>query len=105
MTAPSMAAFAKLIIFRDIALAPASALPAWLVELSDKHLLQAADVNGDGSIGAAELLLARDGIALALPAAAGLPYVLVVLMATAYALLHRLHLFNLAASLAETFTG
>ena len=105
MTAPAMAAFAKLIIFRDIALAPASALPAWLVELSDKHLLQAADVNGDGSIGAAELLLARDGIALALPAAAGLPYVLVVLMATA-AMATALaasasHLFTLAASMAE----
>ena len=105
MTAPAMAAFAKLIIFRDIALAPASALPAWLVELSDKHLLQAVDVNGDGSIGAAELLLARDGIALALPAAAGLPYVLVALMATAAMAIalaaSASHLFTLAASLAE----
>ena len=47
----------------------------------------------------------RDGIALALPAAAGLPYVLIVLMATA-ALAIALaaaasHLFTLAASLAE----
>ncbi len=82
MTAPAMAAFAKLIIFRDIALAPASALPAWLTELSETHLLQAGDANGDGAIGAAELLIGRDGIALALPAAAGLPYVLTVLMAS-----------------------
>ena len=105
MTAPAMAAFAKLIIFRDIALAPASALPAWLLELSEQHLLQAGDVNGDGAIGAAELLIARDGITLAMPAAAGLPYVLIVLMATA-ALAVALaasasHLFTLAASLAE----
>jgi cation/acetate symporter len=105
MTAPAMAAFAKLIIFRDIALAPASALPPWLIELSEQHLLQAADVNRDGAIGAAELLIARDGITLALPAAAGLPNVLIVLMATA-ALAVALaasasHLFTLAGSLAE----
>src|SRR3990170_4846893 len=37
MTAPAMAAFAKLIVFRDIALAPASSLPAWLTELGEKH--------------------------------------------------------------------
>jgi cation/acetate symporter len=105
MTAPAMAAFAKLIIFRDIALSPASSLPAWLIELGDRHLLQAADVNGDGAIAAAELLIARDGIALALPAAAGLPYVLIVLMATAAMAIalaaSASHLFTLAASLAE----
>ena len=48
---------------------------------------------------------ARDGIALALPSAAGLPYVLVVLMATAAMAIAlaaaAAHLFTLAASLAE----
>jgi cation/acetate symporter len=49
--------------------------------------------------------MGRDGVALALPAAAGVPYVLTVLMATA-ALAIALaaaasHLFTLAASLAE----
>src|SRR6266508_261284 len=73
MTAPAMAAFAKLILFRDIALAPALALPSWLAELSGRHLVQTGDANGDGTIGAVELLIARDGIALALPAAAELP--------------------------------
>jgi cation/acetate symporter len=105
MTAPAMAVFAKLIIFRDIALAPASALPAWLTALSENHLLQSGDVNGDGAIGAAELLIGRDGITLALPAAAGLPYVLIVLMgasALAVALAAASsHLFTLAASVAE----
>jgi cation/acetate symporter len=105
MTAPAMAAFTKLIIFRDIALAPASALPGWLAELKANHLLQIGDANGDGAIAAAELLIGRDGVTLALPAAAGLPYVLVVLMGTA-ALAIALaaaasHLFTLAASLAE----
>jgi len=105
MTAPAMAAFAKLIIFRDIALAPASSLPAWLTELSQRHLLQTGDANGDGAIGTAELLIGRDGIALALPAAAGLPYVLTVLMAAAAMAVALAasanHLFTLAASLAE----
>jgi cation/acetate symporter len=105
MTAPAMAAFAKLIIFRDIALTPAASLPAWLVELSQNNLLNAGDLNGDGAIAAAEFLIGRDGVALALPAAAGVPYVLTVLMATA-ALAIALaaaasHLFTLAASLAE----
>ena len=105
ITAPAMAAFAKLIIFRDIALAPASSLPNWLAELSANQLLRAGDANGDGAIGAAELFIGRDGVTLALPSAAGLPYVLTVLMATA-ALAVALaaaatHLFTLAASLAE----
>ena len=51
--------------------------------LSDMQLARASDGNGDGAIGAAELLIGRDGIALALPSAAGLPYVLTALMATA----------------------
>ena len=105
MTAPAIAAFAKLMIFRDLALASASSLPAWLTELADKHLFQAGDVNGDGAIGAAELLVGRDGIALALPWAAGLPYVLCVLMATAAMAIAlaaaAAHLFTLAASFAE----
>ncbi len=105
MTVPAMAVFAKLIVFQAIALAPAASLPAWLTELGERNLLQTRDLNGDGTIGAAELLIGRDGIALALPSAAGLPYVLTALMATA-ALAIALaasasHLFTLAASLAE----
>lgn len=105
MTAPAIAAFAKLIIFRDIALAPASSMPAWLTELSDNHLLRTGDANGDGAVSAAELLIGRDGVALALPTAAGLPYVLTVLMATAAMAVALAaaasHLFTLAASLAD----
>lgn len=105
MTVPAMAAFAKVAILREIVAAKAASLPAWLITLSDMQLLRAGDTNGDGAIGAAELLIGRDGIALALPSAAGLPYVLTALMATA-ALAVALaasasHLFTLAASLAE----
>jgi cation/acetate symporter len=105
MTAPAIAAFAKLMIFRDLALASTSSLPTWLTELADRHLLQTGDANGDGALAAAELLIGRDGIALALPWAAGLPYVLCVLMATAAMAIAlaaaAAHLFTLAASLAE----
>ena len=105
MTVPAVAVFAKLIVFQAIALAPAASLPAWLTELGERNLLRTADVNGDGTIAAAELLIGRDGVALALPSAAGLPYVLTALMATAalgIALAASAsHLFTLAASLAE----
>ncbi len=105
MTVPAMAAFAKLVILRDIAATPAASLSVWLSELRDMQLLRTGDANGDGAIGAAELLIGRDVVAFALPSAAGLPYVLTALMATA-ALAIALaasasHLFTLAASLAE----
>jgi cation/acetate symporter len=109
MTAPAIAAFAKLILFKGITLAPASGLPSWFTGLSAQHLIQAGDANGDGAIGAPELLVARDGIALALPAAAELPYVLSVLMAAAAIAIALAaatsHLFTLGASLAEDVYG
>jgi cation/acetate symporter len=105
MTAPAIAAFTKLIMFQDIAQAPASAPPAWLTELSGRHLLQAGDTNGDGAIGASELRVMRDAIAIALPLAMKLPYVLTALIAAsgmAIALAAAgSHLFTLSASLAE----
>jgi cation/acetate symporter len=105
MTVPAMAAFAKIAIFREIANAKVGALPAWFTTLGDMQLIRTGDANGDGVIGAAEMLIGREGIALALPSAAGLPYVLTALLATA-ALAVALaasasHLFTLAASLAE----
>ena len=53
MTAPAIAAFAKLVLFQDIAQAPAREPTPWLTELSDLHLIRAADANGNGAIGAA----------------------------------------------------
>jgi cation/acetate symporter len=71
--------------------------------------VQASDLNGDGSIGPGELLVARNGVALALPVLAGLPYVLTALMATAGLAIALAaagsHLFTLAASLAEDVYG
>jgi cation/acetate symporter len=105
ITAPALAAFAKLLMFRDMALIPTQGLPAWLSTLSQWHLVQAKDINGDGTIGPGELLVARNGVALALPVLADLPYVLTALMATAglgIALAAAgSHLFTLGASLAD----
>jgi cation/acetate symporter len=108
-TAPALAAFARALIFQDITLFPAAALPSWLNELGSLRLLAADDGNSDGAISAAELLMSRDGIAIALPMAAQLPFVFTVLMAAAGLAVaiaaSASHLFTLASSLAEDVVG
>ena len=105
ISAPALAAFVKLLMFQDIAQSPASELPAWLNELIARHLLFAQDANVDGAIEASELLVARDGIVLALPMAARLPYVCTVLTAAAGMAIALAaaasHLFSLAGSVAD----
>ncbi len=105
ISAPAIAVFAKLLLFQSIAVAPGAGLPAWFTELGNLRLLQGADADGNGTIGAAELLIARDGVVLIIPTAAELPYILTVLLATGamgIALAAAgAHLFTLAASLAE----
>jgi cation/acetate symporter len=68
-------------------------------------LLITQDANVDGAIEASELLVARDGIVLALPMAARLPYVCTVLIAAAGMAIALAaaasHLFTLAGSLAD----
>jgi cation/acetate symporter len=104
-SAPALAAFVRLLMFQDIAQAPAAALPAWLNELNSYRLVVAQDVNGDGAIEASELFIARDGVALALPVTAKLPFVCTVLMAAAGMAIAiaaaASHLFTLAGSLAD----
>ena len=105
ISAPALAAFVKLLMFQDIAQSPAGELPAWLNDLAARHLLFAQDGNTDGSIEAAELLVARDGIVLALPIAARLPFVCTVLVAAAGMAIALAaaasHLFTLAGSIAD----
>jgi cation/acetate symporter len=104
-SAPAVAAFVRLLMFQDIAQAPAGGLPSWLNDLNLYRMISAQDTNGDGAIEAAELFVARDGIALALPMAARLPFVCTVLVAAggmAVALAAAAsHLFTLAGSLAD----
>ncbi len=105
MTAPSLAVFAKVLMLRDMALVPTEGLPQWLSNLSQWQFVQARDLDGDGAIGANEFLIMRDGVALALPVLAELPYVLTALMAAAGLAIALAaagsHLFTLGASLAE----
>ncbi len=109
ISAPSLAVFAKLLMFRDMALAPTAGLPAWLAELSGRQLVQASDLNGDGTLVASELLVMRDRVALALPMLAELPFVLTALMAAAGMAVALAaagsHLFTLSASLADDVYG
>ena len=105
ISAPALAAYVRLLMFQDIAQASATSLPAWLNDLSAYRLLFAQDANTDGAIEASELFVARDGVALALPMAARLPFVCTALMAAAGLAIALAaaasHLFTLAGSLAD----
>jgi cation/acetate symporter len=105
ISAPALAAFVRHLIFQGIAQAPANGLPAWFNDLGAYRLIVTRDANADGTIEASELLISRDGIALALPMVARLPYVCTVLIAAsgmAIALAAAAsHLFTLAGSLAD----
>lgn len=109
ITAPALAVFAKLLMFRDMALVPTQGLPVWLSTLSQWQFVQASDVNGDGAIGAGELLISRDSVAIALPVLAQLPFVLTALTAAAGLAIALAaagsHLFTLAASIADDIYG
>ncbi|WP_108681644.1 cation acetate symporter [Methyloceanibacter sp. wino2] len=105
MTAPALVVFAKVLMFGDIVLIPTQGMPAWFNDLSALQLLRATDLNGDGSISFSDLLVARDGVALALPTLAALPYILTALMAAAGLAIALAasgsHLFTLSASLSD----
>jgi cation/acetate symporter len=109
ITAPALAVFAKLLVFGDMALVPTEGLPEWLTALSGWQLVQTSDLNDDGTIAAGELLIARDGVTLALPMLAELPFVLTALVAAAGLAIALAaagsHLFTLAASLADDVYG
>jgi cation/acetate symporter len=73
--------------------------------LNTYRMIVTQDANADGAIEASELFIARDGIALALPMAARLPFVCTVVMAAAGMAIAiaaaASHLFTLAGSLAD----
>ena len=105
ISAPALAAFVKVLMFQDIARAQAHDLPTWLSDLAARSLLVTEDANVDGAIEASELLVARDGVVLALPMGAQLPYVCTVLVAAAGLAIALAaaasHLFTLAGSVAD----
>jgi cation/acetate symporter len=82
-TAPALAILAKYEVYSSLVGSSFSALPAWVSNWStvDKTLMNIADINGDGIVQLAEIVLGGDLIVLATPEIAGLPYVISGLVA------------------------
>ena len=82
-TAPALAILAKYEVYSNLVGTSFSALPAWVSNWSvvDKTLMNIADINKDGIVQLAEIVIGGDLIVLATPEIAGLPYVISGLVA------------------------
>ena len=82
-TAPALAILAKFEVYSNLVGTSFSALPAWVSNWAtvDKTLMNIADINKDGIVQLAEIVLGGDLIVLATPEIAGLPYVISGLVA------------------------
>ena len=82
-TAPSLAVLAKYDVYHFLVGSTFADLPAWAANWSkvDPSLVSITDVNKDGIVQLAEIVLGTDIIVLATPEIAGLPYVVTGLVA------------------------
>jgi cation/acetate symporter len=82
-TAPCLAVLAKYDMFTNLVGSQFSALPAWAAAWAkvDPTLLNITDINKDGIVQWAEVVIGTDLIVLATPEIAGLPYVVSGLVA------------------------
>jgi cation/acetate symporter len=82
-TAPSLAVLAKFDVYNFLVGSTFADLPAWAANWAkvDPSLLSITDVNKDGIVQLAEIVLGTDIIVLATPEIAGLPYVVSGLVA------------------------
>jgi len=82
-TAPALAVLVKYVVYHDVVGTSFSALPGWVEQWRkvDPAVLSIMDVNVDGIVQAAEILLGDDIVVLATPEIAGLPYVISGLVA------------------------
>ncbi|MBK9019264.1 MAG: cation acetate symporter [Sulfuritalea sp.] len=82
-TAPALAILAKYEVYSNLVGSSFSALPAWVSNWSvvDKTLMNIADINKDGIVQLAEVVIGGDLIVLATPEISGLPYVISGLVA------------------------
>ncbi len=82
-TAPSLAVLVKYEVYHNLVGGSFAALPAWVANWAkvDPTLMAISDVNGDGIIQLAEIVLGGDLVVLATPEIAGLPYVISGLVA------------------------
>lgn len=80
-TAPAYAAFARSEVLTNLVGQAFSALPAWVTKWAAVGLISIRDLNGDGIIQFAEIIIRADAVVLATPEIAGLPYVVAGLIA------------------------
>jgi cation/acetate symporter len=82
-TAPALAVLAKFDVYSNLVGSQFSALPAWVQNWRavDPGLLSIVDINKDGIVQLAEIVIGGDIIVLATPEIAGLPYVISGLVA------------------------
>ena len=82
-TAPCLAVLAKFDVYSNLVGSAFAQLPAWAAawRVVDPTLLNITDINGDGIVQLAEIVLGGDIIVLATPEIAGLPYVVSGLVA------------------------
>ncbi len=82
-TAPALAILAKYEVYSSLVGSSFASLPAWVSNWAavDKTLMSIADVNKDGIVQLAEIVIGNDLIVLATPEIAGLPYVISGLVA------------------------
>ncbi len=82
-TAPSLAVLAKFDVYHFLVGSSFADLPAWAANWArvDPTLLSITDINKDGIVQLAEIVLGTDVIVLATPEIAGLPYVVSGLVA------------------------
>jgi cation/acetate symporter len=83
ISAPALAVLVKHEIYTTVVGQHYTDLPAWVAawQRIDPGFLSIEDVNGDGIVQLAELRLGPDVVVLAMPAIAGMPYVLTGLVA------------------------
>ena len=82
-TAPCLAVLAKYDMYTNLVGSSFAALPVWAAAWAkvDPGLLNITDINGDGIVQLAEIVIGGDLIVLATPEIAGLPYVVSGLVA------------------------
>ena len=77
-TAPALGILAKYEVYNNLVGSSFASLPAWVSNWAavDKSLMNIADINKDGIVQLAEIVIGGDLIVLATPEIAGLPYVI-----------------------------
>ena len=81
LTAPAYAVFVKYEVLAHVVNIPIEKLPGWIAAWSRVGLVSYEDINHDGILQLAELVLSPDVVVLATPEIAGMPYVVSGLVA------------------------